>query len=164
MPRNAVFARAGWERVAFSSGGAVQRHSLDGRGYVGLVGQSVLVVRAARDDANAPLPLYLQPILGGWSSLRGFRAGSFVGDTRVTGSLELRVPLTTALSTGRVGVSAFVDTGAVYADHERFRTSRLRTGIGGSAWLTFTVFHISLGVAHGRGADTRVNFGGGFVF
>jgi outer membrane protein assembly factor BamA len=164
MPRNAVYARAGWERVSFESGGVTHRWRLDGRGYVGLIGQTVLVVRAQRLDSDRPLPPYLKPLLGGWSSLRGFKAGAFVDDTLVSGSAELRIPLTTPLSVGRVGVSAFVDTGAVYPDGARFRDATLRTGAGGSIWLTATAFQISLGVAHGRGSGTRVNFGGGFVF
>jgi outer membrane protein assembly factor BamA len=165
MPRNAVYARASLERVWFTSGAsAINRTRLEGHGYLGLVGQTVLVVRAAREDSSRAQPDYLRPLLGGWSSLRGFKAGSFVGDTLVNGSVELRIPLSSPLSIGRLGVSAFVDTGTVYANDERFDRRKLRTGIGGSAWITLASFQISLGVAHGRGADTRVHFGGGFVF
>jgi len=37
--------------------------------------------RVLREDSDRPLPPYLQPQLGGLSTLRGFRTGSFVGDT-----------------------------------------------------------------------------------
>ena len=51
----------------------------DARGYIGLYRQNILIVRAVRQDSNVPLPQYLQPMLGGMSNLRGFRAGSFIG-------------------------------------------------------------------------------------
>jgi outer membrane protein assembly factor BamA len=164
LPRNAVYAIASWERVSFASGGSVHRTRLDGRGYVAVVGQTVLVVRALREDASEPLPLYLRSLLGGWSNLRGFKAGSFTGDTLVAGSIELRVPISSPLSFGKLGLSAFVDTGTAYDKGLKFRDQTLRTGIGGSVWMTVTGFRMSLAVAHGRGSGTRVNFGGGLTF
>ena len=82
----------------------------------------------------------------------------------VTGSIELRIPLTTPLSVGKLGVSVFADTGTAYEKGQRFRDQTLRTGIGGSVWFTAAAFRMGLSVAHGRGADTRVNFGGGLTF
>lgn len=163
-PRNAVLATAAWERVSFSGGGTLHRTRLDGRGYLGLIKQSVLAVRVMRDGANAPQPAYLRPLLGGWSNLRGFEAGAFVGDIVVAGSAELLVPLSSPLSVGRLGVSVFVDTGTAYDYGQRLRDQVNHTGIGGSVWMSATVFRVSLSVAHGRGAGTRVNFGGGLTF
>ena len=34
-----------------------------------------------RDDSNVPLPPYLQPMLGGMDTVRGFKAGTAIGDT-----------------------------------------------------------------------------------
>lgn len=165
LPRNAVYARAAVERIAFDRGrDEVVLTHLEVRGYVGLAGQSVLELRAAHDDAGAGLPPYLQPLLGGWSSVRGFEAGAFAGDTRVTGRAELFVPLTSVLSAGRVGVSAFVDTGAAYDEGERAADQRFRVGAGGSAWATITSVRLSLAVARGRQASTRVHFGIGIGF
>ena len=163
-PRNAVLATAAWERVSFDSGGTLQRTRLDGRGYLGLIKQSVLAVRVMREGANAPQPAYLRPLLGGWSNLRGFEAGAFVGDIVVAGSAELLVPLSSPLSVGRLGVSVFVDTGVAYDYGQRLKDQVRQTGIGGSVWMSATVFRLSLSVAHGRGAGTRVNFGGGLTF
>jgi len=50
LARNAVYARAGWERSNIP-GTAVNQTSLDAIGYLGLLGQSVLVVRAQREGA-----------------------------------------------------------------------------------------------------------------
>jgi outer membrane protein assembly factor BamA len=163
-PRNAVLATAAVERVGFKSGGSLRRTRLDGRGYLGLIRQTVLAVRVYREGANASQPSYLKPLLGGWSNLRGFKAGAFVGDIVVAGSAELFVPLTSPLSVGRLGISAFVDTGTAYDYGQRLKDQTRQTGVGGSVWFSATVFRISLSVAHGRGADTRVNFGGGITF
>lgn len=165
LPRNAVYATASVERVSFTSTSAdTIRTRLDGRGYLGLFGQNVLVARVLREDSRDPVPPYLRPLLGGWSTLRGFQAGSFIGDTLVAGSLELRVPVSSPLSVAKLGVSAFVDTGTVYDKGKRFTDQTLRTGIGGSVWITLTAFRMELAVARGRGASTRVNFGGGIAF
>jgi outer membrane protein assembly factor BamA len=164
LPRNAVFASASWERVGVESGAPIYRTRLDARGYVGVFRQYVVVLRAVREDANRAQPPYLKSLLGGWSSLRGFKAGSFTGDTMVTGSIELRIPLTTPLSVGKLGVSIFADTGTAYEKGQRYKDQSLKTGIGGSVWLTAAAFRMGLSVAHGRGADTRVNFGAGLTF
>jgi outer membrane protein assembly factor BamA len=164
LPRNAVYASAEWNRLFFRSGGATNRTRLEGRGYVGLVGQTVLVLSAVREDASQPLPPYLKSLLGGWSNLRGFKAGAFTGDTLVAGSVELRIPLTSPVDVGKLGVSIFADTGAAYGKGLRFSDQARHTGIGGSVWMTLAAFRLSFAVAHGRGADTRISFGVGTSF
>jgi outer membrane protein assembly factor BamA len=164
FPRNAVDLSASWTARHITSGGVVHQTMLDGRAYLGLVGQSVLVARASREAADGALPPYLQPLVGGWENLRGFAAGAFVGDTAVTGSLELRVPLSSPLRVARFGVSAFVDTGTAYAHDARLGSQPMHVGVGGGVWWTATVFHLGISAAHGLGASTRVNFGGGLEF
>src|SRR6185436_8487753 len=158
LPRNAVYARAAWERFNLE-GGAVARSELDGRGYIGLWRQNVLALRAQRTDSSGALPLYLQPLLGGMANLRGFKAGYAAGDTLVAASAELFVPLTSPLDTAKIGVSVFGDTGTVYADGQRLADQTMLQGYGGSVWLTAAVLRLNFAVAHGRGASTRVHFG-----
>jgi outer membrane protein assembly factor BamA len=164
LPRNAVYATASVERLGIGSTGGTTRTTIEAQGYVGLVKQAVLVVRVRREDASRALPQYLQSLVGGWSSLRGFRAGSFVGDTMLIGSIELRMPLTSALSVGKLGVSVFVDEGMAYLKGQRRQDQTLHKGVGGSIWISAAVFRLSLAVAHGLGASTRVNFGAGLTF
>jgi len=164
LPRNAVFASATWEHVWFDSGGATDRTRLDGRGYLGLFGQSIFVVRAVREDASQPVPGYLKSLLGGWSNLRGFEAGSFIGDTLVAGSIELRVPISEPMSVAKLGVSVFVDAGKAYDKGQRFQDQELKVGMGGAVWITAAIFKLGVSVAHGRDAGTRVNFGTGLSF
>ncbi len=157
LPRNAVFARASWTRTMID-GDPVDRRSVEARGYLGLVGQTVLVGRAAFDDSSGPLPPYLQTLLGGWSSLRGYRAGAFAGDTVVSSSLELRVPLSSPLHVARTGVSVFVDAGEACRDEQRIADQPMHVGVGAGVWATATVVRLGVSVAHGIGAGTRVNF------
>jgi len=165
LSRNAVYARAAWERVGIRTGGApIHRAELEARGYLGLFGQSILVVRAVREDADRLLPPYLKPLLGGSANVRGTRAGTAVGETLAAGSIELRVPLTSPLNVGKVGVSAFVDAGAACAAGERLRDQRLERGIGGAVWLSAAFIRLNLAVAHGVGRSTRAHVGTSVVF
>jgi outer membrane protein assembly factor BamA len=163
-PRNAVWLSASMDRLIFEAGHGLNRTRLDGRGYVGLIRETVLALRVTREGASGAQPNYLRPLLGGWSNLRGFEAGRFHGDIVVTGSAELLVPLTSPMRVGKLGVSAFIDSGVAYDHGLKFSDQPRHTGVGGSLWYTATGFKLSLSVAHGRRDRTRVNFGGGFTF
>jgi len=179
LARNAVYIRTSWEHLAFGGEtpeglarpvagaryqGGVNRTDVDARGYLGFIGQSVIALRAMRSDADRPLPLYLQPLLGGQSNLRGFQTGIDTGDTLVATAAEVILPLTSPLKIGKVGVTAFIDRGTVYDKGERFEDQTLRTGYGGSVWFTAAFLRFNLAVAHGRGASTRVHAGGNITF
>jgi hypothetical protein len=173
LARNAVYARAAWEHLRFADGGSTEaasvrpglnRIDLDARGYIGLFGQSILAVRAQREDADGPVPPYLRPILGGMPNLRGFPVGVAVGDTLVATSAELIVPITSPLSVGKVGLTAFVDAATVYDAGARLSDQTLRQGYGGSVWLSAAFVRFSIAVAHGRGSATRVHVGGNVTF
>lgn len=164
FPRNAVHAIFGLERLSFDAGQA-NRRSADVRGYVGLLGQSVLALRAMSLTATAPLPEYEKGLLGGASGIRGYDAGYRAGDNLAAVSAELRVPLTTPLSVGRFGVKAFVDAGTAYAHGQKLSDQRLDRGYGGGAYLHLTILSLSLDVA--RADDTgkvRWHFGMGVTF
>jgi surface antigen-like variable number repeat protein/surface antigen Omp85-like protein len=159
LPHNAIYARAGWERVA-----GVDRMDLDARGYVGLIGQTILALRAQRSDADGPLPAFAKPLLGGLANLRGFRAGADVGDTLLAGSAEVIVPLTSPVSFGRMGVSGFVDRGTAYDKGERLADQAWKTGIGGSIWFSAAFVRVNVAVAHGLGGSTRAHVGANVAF
>ena len=158
LARNAVYARAGWDRSNVP-GAAVNQTTLEARGYAGLLGQSVLVVRVLREDADRAVPPYLKSMLGGTSNLRGFRTGTAVGDTLVASSIELRLPLTSPLNVGKVGVSAFVDVAKVYDKGQRFGDRKFERGVGGSIWFSAAFLRLNIAVAHGIGGSTRVQVG-----
>jgi hypothetical protein len=179
LARNAVYGRASWEHLSFGDRpvsappqpggyagyeGAASRRSLEGRGYLGLVGQAVLEGRLLRQDSDRPLPPYLQPQLGGLSTLRGFPTDSFAGDTLVAMGAEVVVPLTSPIRLAKFGVSAFTDRGTVYNKGERFSDQTLHEGYGAGVWFAAAFFRLNVAVAHGRGASTRVHVGGNVTF
>ena len=121
------------------------------------------VARVYRTASDQALPPFLQPILGGMDNLRGFRAGTAVGDTLV----------------GRLRRSANADhLAAEFREARRQRvrrrgdglrsrraagaTSASSRGFGGSVWLSAAFFRLNLAVAHGMGSSTRVHFGTSF--
>ena len=179
LARNAVYGRASWEHLNFGDGplstpsnpggyagyqGGVSRTSLEGRGYLGLIRQAVLEGRVLRQDSDRPLPRYLQPQLGGLSTLRGFRTDSFAGDTLVAMAAEVVVPLTPPIQLLKFGVSGFVDRGVVYSKGERFSDQTLQEGYGGGVWFAAAFFRLNIAVAHGRGGSTRPHIGGNITF
>ena len=104
FPRNAIYASAGWEALTPKSGSTVNRYTLDGRAYLDFIGSSVVAMRALSETVDAPLPAYERALVGGFASLRGFRAGSFIGDNVAAASLELRVPLNSPMRIGQTGL------------------------------------------------------------
>ncbi|MPY86684.1 MAG: FtsQ-type POTRA domain-containing protein [Luteitalea sp.] len=164
FPRDAVYTSVGWEGLSFNAWPTVQRRWIDARGYLGLVRQSVLAVRARYDGANRALPPYQQPLLGGASSLRGFRAGTFIGDNLLTTSVELRLPMTSPLGGGGAGVTVFWDSGTSYADGERLRRARFHHGVGAGLFLQLPFFPVQVDVAHGFDNRVRVHVMSGFAF
>jgi outer membrane protein assembly factor BamA len=157
LARNAVYSRAAWERLLFDDQPDMNHVVLEVAGYAGIIGQSVIVARALREDASGSLPLYLRPLLGGMDNLRGFAAGSANGDALVSGSLELRTPLSSPLNFAKLGVSAFVDAGAAYAEGERLADQAIKVGYGGSVWLSAAFIRLSVAVGHGVNESTRVH-------
>ena len=57
-----------------------------------------------------------------------------------------------------------MDAGTTYDKGQRFGDQRLKRGVGAGVWATAALFRISLMVAHGIGAGTRVHFGAGLTF
>ena len=159
LPRNAVYLRGAWERIA-----SANRTELDARGYVPLYGGAILALRGLRTGSDRSLPPALKPLLGGMVNLRGFAAGTQAADNLAAASAEAIVPLTSPLNVGRIGVSAFVDTGAAYDASERLRDQAWRRGIGGSVWFSAAFVRVNVAVAHGRGSSTRVHAGANVSF
>ena len=164
LSRNAVYVRAAVERFGVRHGGAGLRTLLDANAYLGAIGPSTLVVRIYRDGANQPVPGYLKVLRGRDSTLRGFRAGTDAGDTTAAGSLELRLPVTSPLSLGKLGFRAFIDAATVYDAGAHLRRQRFERGAGGGVWFTATVIRLAFDVAHGSNGGTRAQLSSGLLF
>lgn len=164
FPRNAVYAQTGWERLTFNSGPSINRYRNEARGYLGVFGQTVLAVRALHQRVDRPLPPYEKPLLGGASILRGHRAGAFAGDNLFASTVELRVPFSSAMGIGRMGVSAFADMGAAYDHGVRLRDATFQRGYGAGFFTLAPVVQLNLDVAYGVDNKVRVHFRTGFSF
>jgi outer membrane protein assembly factor BamA len=163
FPRDAIHATIGWERLAFEDGDAGRLHG-DVRGYLGVGGSRVLALRTQFSRAASPLPPAEQPLLGGSRSLRGYRTGHTAGDSMVASSVELRVPLSSPLNVGRLGVKAFVDVGTVWASGTRLRDQQFDRGIGGGVYAGIAAFMLNVDVAWPESGGARVNVGMGVEF
>lgn len=163
FPRNAVLASIGVERLGFEGGHAATRTTIDTRGYLGLLGASVLAVGVRSTLAASPLPRYERALLGGASTLRGTRAGLASGDNLAALSAELRLPITSPLSAGRFGVKAFVDAGTAWDAGQALRGRRFTRGAGGGVFfgLSALTVHVDVGRSSGR---TRWHAGLGTTF
>jgi len=164
FPRNAVYASAGWEGLSPDSGSTVNRYTLDGQAYLGLIRSSVLVLRARSETADRPLPVYERALLGGFGSLRGFKAGAFTGDNVATASVELRVPFHSPLRLGQTGLTVFGDAGTAYEHGVKLSDTRAEYGVGGGWYLRVPLFQLEVDVAYGFDSGTRVHVTAGLKF
>jgi outer membrane protein assembly factor BamA len=174
FPSDAILTSASWSRLhpigptAFGlTGDGVDRYRFDARGFKRLFGQNVLALRAEYDNASGPLPQYEQWLLGG-SSLRGVTSGKYAGDRRFLWSAELRAPISSPLSVGRVGFNVFMDGGATAAYGERIfdqPDQPRHKSAGAGLFLIATVLQLNFDVSRSiDGKSTRFHFGTGFTF
>jgi hypothetical protein len=164
LPREAVYASLRWERLEFENFTPANRLRTDLRGYLGMIGQSVLAVRALHVMSDTPLPPFERVLLGGSSTLRGSRFGFAAGDNIAAGSVELRVPFSSPLSVGRVGFNVFTDVGAAYDRGTKLRDGTYQWGYGAGLFFSATVFKLNLDVATDGKGKTRAHLVSGFRF
>lgn len=165
FPGDAIVASAGWTTMRVQQAPSdIIIGRADVRGFKRLIGQSVLAVRASYKGANRPLPQYERLMLGGGSTVRGYRVGAFDGDRVVASSLELRVPITSPFSAGKMGLSFFVDAGAAYEAAERLRSARFHRGGGAGVFLLTPLFRVNVDVARNAEGGGRVHVSAGFTF
>jgi outer membrane protein assembly factor BamA len=164
FPRNAIYASAAWDALKPESGSTINRYTLDGQAYVGFIGSSVLALRARTETADRPLPVYERALLGGFGSLRGFRAGSFTGDNLATASVELRVPFHSPLRLGQTGITVFGDAGTAYEHGVKLSDTRAEYGVGGGWYLRVPLLQLEVDVAYGFDSGTRLHATAGLKF
>jgi outer membrane protein assembly factor BamA len=164
FPRNAVYASAWWTRLSPDAWATANRYRVEARGYVGLIGSTVLAVRAVSDTTDHRLPDYEKPLLGGIDTLRGFSAGSFAGDNLAAASVELRIPLHSPMSMGQSGLTVFADAGAAYDSGMRLADARARYGVGAGWFVRAPLVQFGIDVAHGSGRGMRAHVTAGLRF
>jgi hemolysin activation/secretion protein len=142
----------------------VDKITYDARGFKRLFRQNVLALHLQYDTATAPLPQYEQPLLEGYY-IRSAQTGQHAGDKRLLWSGEVRIPISSPLSSGRIGLNVFYDAGTVAPFGESVLNQKAESGAGAGFWMIFTVVQLNFNVAHSfNGTGTRFNFGTGFSF
>jgi outer membrane protein assembly factor BamA len=165
FPSNAIYVGGGWNALNVRGLERINRYTADGRGYLRVVGQAVLAGRALYLNSDAPLPPYERLLLGGSSTLRGFRTGAFDGDRMLITSAELRVPVTSVISGARLGLTVFIDAARAVDFGHSFDEVDWRRGAGAGVFLIAPLFKVNLDIARGLdGGGTRVHLGTGFSF
>jgi outer membrane protein assembly factor BamA len=164
FPRNAVYASAAWDALRPGSGATINRYTLDGQAYAGFIGSSVLALRGRAELADGPLPVYERALLGGFGSLRGFRAGAFTGDNLASASAELRVPFHSPLHLGQTGLTIFGDAGAVCDHGAKLGDATVHYGVGGGWYLRVPLLQLEVDVAYGVDSGTRAHVMAGLRF
>ena len=148
FPRNAFLLGAGWTGLHFrNTANRIDRYNTDARGYVGLIGQAVGAARVQYTSASGHLPDYERILLGGASTLRGFRTGTFDGDRTLVTSAEVRLPITSVLSSARLGVLGFFDAAKAWDFGSRFEDAAWHRGVGGGLFLIAPIVKLNLDVA-----------------
>ena len=79
-------------------------------------------------------------------------------------SAEVRVPLSSPLSFGRIGVKGFIDTGTVWPSGARLADQKFDHGIGGGVYAGIAAFMIDVDVAWPESGGPRAHVGLGVTF
>ncbi len=98
--------------------------------------QIVIANRTGGAHNFGPFPFYESNTIGGTQNLRGFNGRRFSGRSSFYNNTEIRIELFDFyryLLGGRLGVTAFFDTGRVWADSESSDT--WHKGYGGGIWF-----------------------------
>ena len=165
FPGNAVYLSGGWTALNVDRLDRINRYTADARGYLRLFGQPVLAARGLYRTADAPLPLYERLLIGGSSSLRGFRTGAFDGDKTLSTSAELRIPITSVISGAKLGATIFADAAKAVNYGEKLSDAKWHRGAGAGLFLIASIVKLNLDVSHGfDGGGTRVHLSSGFAF
>ena len=163
-PRNAMYVRSGVARLGLDPAPGAVRATHDARAYLGLPRGIVFALRAQGVQTSRPVPLYAKALVGGASSLRGWRAGSAVGDNMVGASAEVRIPFSSPSGLARTGLAVFYDVAAAYDHGARWRDQRFERGAGVGLFIAAPMFAVHLDVAKGIGRGTRVHLSVGTGF
>jgi outer membrane protein assembly factor BamA len=165
LPYDAVYLGYRWELMSFREAEEdIHRNEIDLRGFKKLLGQSVLAAQFYYSSVDAPLPAYQKPFLGGGATLRGHKAGKYIGDNIALASLELRLPLNSVMAYYRWGLNFFVDGGAVFDYGTELRDAERRYGAGAGIWLFAAIVGLKVEVAHDLEDSVRLSFSTGFRF
>jgi outer membrane protein assembly factor BamA len=162
FPRNAIWGRAGIERLDVVTG-VRRRTRADASAALALPLGSAITVRGFHTSADGALPRYEQTMIGGGLATRGYRRGYRVGDNAAGASITLARPFGSPLDLVRHGVRAFVDWGATYDAGTKLGDASFDRGAGVGWFANLMAVNAYVDVGRGNGEwRVHVRFGTGF--
>jgi hypothetical protein len=139
---------------------AAANASAEVNAYVPLIGDGLhLALRAGAAGAFGDYAAFDAAVIGGRTTLRGFRYQRFAGDAAAFGGAELRMPVTEIvfLMRGELGVFALTDAGRVWVDGES--PGGWHTSLGGGFWFETVGRALSVAFASAERDRVYVSFG-----
>ena len=146
--------------------------SVSGYFSIGENDTATVAIRVGGRDTYGRTPYFEAAFIGGGeffsggSTVRGYRAERFAGESSVYGNLDLRVVLgrVKLVVPGEFGVLALVDVGRVFEDGDS--SDQWHRGYGGGVWFAplARTNAIRLTVAHSEEEDVLFYMGLGFAF
>ncbi len=168
FPRNAVFLGTGGPACTSAAPPTAHRPLLHGRARLRRASSARPWARSASSTRppRRACPTYERLLLGGASTLRGFRAGTFDGDRPLVTSAELRVPMTLGAEQRATGRASASSTPARRGTRPSAPPTAPGTTASAAACSCIApLVRLNLDVAHGlTDGDTRVHLGVGFAF
>ena len=165
FPGNAVYVLGGWTALNVDRLDRINRYTADARGYLRLFGAARAGRPRALPHRRRATAALRALLIGGSSSLRGFRTGAFDGDKTLSTSAELRIPITSVISGAKLGATVFADAAKVVNYGEALSDAKWERGAGAGVFLIASIIKLNLDVSHGfDGGGTRVHLSSGFAF
>jgi hemolysin activation/secretion protein len=176
LPRRGVFAavRGTWYANAWDVESNFGQVNGNLNGYLPLGRSVTLAVRAGGKNVFGRYPYMEAATLGQGgleaggtlaepeSTLRGYRAGRFRGDSSAYGNADLRLRISSMniLVPGVWGLTAFGDVGRVWYEGES--SDKWHTDVGGGLWFSWLTNRLSasIGVSHSEENDLVYVIGG----
>lgn len=141
---------------------------VEARGYFSLLSDLVIAQKLQYSHAGGDVPFWELPVVGGDRGLRGYALNRFRGGSSILHILEMRAWLFSVMDDQiRIGGQAFMDTGRVFSDDDRFSDlpSGLKQTFGfGAAMSVLNPDFVFRGDVAFSDEIYRIYFGIGFLF
>jgi outer membrane protein insertion porin family len=92
-PRNGSYHQVSLEFAGIFGGTHFDKYTLDTRRYLGIGNRSIIAMRLLAGAVTGDVPYLESFLIGGSSSLRGYRSDRFVGSRMAVLNTEYRIPL-----------------------------------------------------------------------
>jgi outer membrane protein assembly factor BamA len=159
LPHEALLLKAGWD--SYSSDNWIDSFSvvsLESSAFLRVFGQLFVAGNFSFEEASDFRPTYLKKFIGGADSLRGYASASFIGDSSLLASAEIRYAFLPTEIPAKLGLALFYDAGKVWDAVQEMNDVDLRNSVGFSAFGLFSGYGVRMDVARNMDAEWRWHF------